>query len=255
MGRRPGSPATNGQELACGHNDWDHVRTRGGVANMRCRTCETRTTLLTTDDLYRHRCGAFRSPTGCHDGSACHLLHVHKGKQCLAERAEKFGDQVLDRVPRSQGGRAVGVRGDSKRVQQPLVVPRNRAARLATPREETYSISSPTTAIEAAPQPRTCVSPVCCSSSCEISDESVSEAFELEPGSRTTTGSGSGRRVSRRYWHTDDDLVHLFWTGNYSELSLARFAYTDDNISYESGCGWETEELLSNCLTGRSTTA
>eukprot|EP01065_Artemidia_motanka_P021914 TRINITY_DN2613_c0_g1_i1.p1 TRINITY_DN2613_c0_g1~~TRINITY_DN2613_c0_g1_i1.p1 ORF type:complete len:493 (+),score=155.62 TRINITY_DN2613_c0_g1_i1:80-1480(+) len=79
----------------CDHNDWDDVRTRKGAKILRCRACQSKWKL---PSARVPRCAHFLSGH-CERGSACSSVHVHKRKNNLVERFERFGDSVLRGVP------------------------------------------------------------------------------------------------------------------------------------------------------------
>eukprot|EP01059_Diplonema_ambulator_P003728 TRINITY_DN1343_c0_g1_i1.p1 TRINITY_DN1343_c0_g1~~TRINITY_DN1343_c0_g1_i1.p1 ORF type:complete len:128 (+),score=28.65 TRINITY_DN1343_c0_g1_i1:47-430(+) len=80
----------------CVHNDWDDVRTRHGYKLLRCRLCQGRWKLPSSEVP---RCMAFlhnRCAEAC-----CEMLHVRRKKSNIVERYEQFGDCVLKGVSRS----------------------------------------------------------------------------------------------------------------------------------------------------------
>eukprot|EP01065_Artemidia_motanka_P005887 TRINITY_DN12858_c0_g1_i1.p1 TRINITY_DN12858_c0_g1~~TRINITY_DN12858_c0_g1_i1.p1 ORF type:complete len:551 (+),score=130.19 TRINITY_DN12858_c0_g1_i1:101-1753(+) len=67
----------------CPHNEWDSVRTKQGVALLRCRVCSCpwRTVLSNRNGpALWHRCSAFDRGE-CTLGPACPALHVHRSKK------------------------------------------------------------------------------------------------------------------------------------------------------------------------------
>eukprot|EP01064_Diplonema_japonicum_P023238 TRINITY_DN3367_c1_g2_i1.p1 TRINITY_DN3367_c1_g2~~TRINITY_DN3367_c1_g2_i1.p1 ORF type:complete len:321 (+),score=41.00 TRINITY_DN3367_c1_g2_i1:38-964(+) len=68
----------------CLHNLWDNVRSKRGVALLRCRTCVSQWKIPVTEFT---RCMKFLSEEGCHLGTLCKNLHVHARKLCYEERA------------------------------------------------------------------------------------------------------------------------------------------------------------------------
>eukprot|EP01064_Diplonema_japonicum_P000138 TRINITY_DN10081_c0_g1_i8.p1 TRINITY_DN10081_c0_g1~~TRINITY_DN10081_c0_g1_i8.p1 ORF type:complete len:271 (+),score=35.06 TRINITY_DN10081_c0_g1_i8:42-815(+) len=65
----------------CAHNSWDLVRTKKGVALLRCRTCVSQWKLSIFDVS---KCKKFYSDEGCPKGDSCRHLHVHARKKCQA---------------------------------------------------------------------------------------------------------------------------------------------------------------------------
>eukprot|EP01064_Diplonema_japonicum_P000132 TRINITY_DN10081_c0_g1_i1.p1 TRINITY_DN10081_c0_g1~~TRINITY_DN10081_c0_g1_i1.p1 ORF type:complete len:266 (+),score=61.71 TRINITY_DN10081_c0_g1_i1:57-800(+) len=65
----------------CLHNLWDSVRTKKGVALLRCRTCVSQWKLSIFDVS---KCKKFYSDEGCPKGDSCRHLHVHARKKCQA---------------------------------------------------------------------------------------------------------------------------------------------------------------------------
>ena len=78
----------------CEHNDWDDVRTRKGYKVLRCRECQKKWKLLSSNVP---RCMPFLHDC-CDKAEACPLLHVRRKKHTISERYEKFGDTVLEGV-------------------------------------------------------------------------------------------------------------------------------------------------------------
>ena len=91
------TPSTADAEVEvrpCSHNDWDDVRTRKGFKVLRCRECQKKWKLLSSNVP---RCMPFLHDC-CDKGEDCPLLHVRRKKHTISERYEKFGDQVLEGV-------------------------------------------------------------------------------------------------------------------------------------------------------------
>eukprot|EP00756_Hemistasia_phaeocysticola_P022767 Hpha_TRINITY_DN15854_c1_g4::TRINITY_DN15854_c1_g4_i1::g.188033::m.188033 len=87
---RPSEPPSG--QCPCTHNSWDDVRTRRHAKMLRCRVCQGKWRLPSTTVP---RCRAFFDGH-CSMGERCQLLHVHKKKQGVQERLDKFGPLVLD---------------------------------------------------------------------------------------------------------------------------------------------------------------
>eukprot|EP01064_Diplonema_japonicum_P010947 TRINITY_DN181_c0_g1_i10.p1 TRINITY_DN181_c0_g1~~TRINITY_DN181_c0_g1_i10.p1 ORF type:complete len:242 (+),score=37.76 TRINITY_DN181_c0_g1_i10:116-841(+) len=62
----------------CLHNLWDSVRTKKGVALLRCRTCVSQWKLPASTII---RCKKFVTEAGCFHGAACTSLHIHARKK------------------------------------------------------------------------------------------------------------------------------------------------------------------------------
>ena len=80
----------------CPHNSWDNVRAKKGGATLRCRVCQVQWKTSLSDLT---RCTAFMKGQ-CNLDKNCSNIHVHGKKQSLTERVDKFGNDVLVRVPR-----------------------------------------------------------------------------------------------------------------------------------------------------------
>eukprot|EP01064_Diplonema_japonicum_P012868 TRINITY_DN20218_c0_g1_i1.p1 TRINITY_DN20218_c0_g1~~TRINITY_DN20218_c0_g1_i1.p1 ORF type:complete len:309 (+),score=75.57 TRINITY_DN20218_c0_g1_i1:65-991(+) len=80
----------------CPHNSWDNVRAKKGGATLRCRVCQTQ---WKTSLSELTRCNAFIKGQ-CVLERNCPNIHVHGKKQSLSERVDKFGSDVLVRVPK-----------------------------------------------------------------------------------------------------------------------------------------------------------
>eukprot|EP01060_Flectonema_neradi_P032263 TRINITY_DN5099_c0_g1_i1.p1 TRINITY_DN5099_c0_g1~~TRINITY_DN5099_c0_g1_i1.p1 ORF type:complete len:370 (+),score=71.79 TRINITY_DN5099_c0_g1_i1:61-1170(+) len=80
----------------CPHNSWDNVRAKKGGATLRCRICQVQWKTSLSDLT---RCTAFMKGQ-CTLEKNCPNIHVHGKKQSLTERVDKFGNDVLVRVPR-----------------------------------------------------------------------------------------------------------------------------------------------------------
>eukprot|EP00756_Hemistasia_phaeocysticola_P016951 Hpha_TRINITY_DN15506_c7_g5::TRINITY_DN15506_c7_g5_i1::g.105737::m.105737 len=78
-------------ERPCLHNQWDDVRTRKSSKILRCRVCQRKWKLPSSNVP---RCVGFLKGE-CDLGSKCDRLHVFKKKVAVEERVERFGPQIL----------------------------------------------------------------------------------------------------------------------------------------------------------------
>eukprot|EP01064_Diplonema_japonicum_P038652 TRINITY_DN942_c1_g1_i1.p1 TRINITY_DN942_c1_g1~~TRINITY_DN942_c1_g1_i1.p1 ORF type:complete len:178 (+),score=50.54 TRINITY_DN942_c1_g1_i1:57-536(+) len=78
----------------CDHNDWDDVRTRKGYKVLRCRECQQRWKIPSTNVP---RCMAFFNDC-CLKDVHCEYLHVRRKKNSIIERFQRFGEKVLEGV-------------------------------------------------------------------------------------------------------------------------------------------------------------
>eukprot|EP01059_Diplonema_ambulator_P004667 TRINITY_DN1437_c0_g1_i5.p1 TRINITY_DN1437_c0_g1~~TRINITY_DN1437_c0_g1_i5.p1 ORF type:complete len:144 (+),score=18.68 TRINITY_DN1437_c0_g1_i5:43-474(+) len=79
----------------CQHNDWDDVRTRKGYKVLRCRECQQRWKIPSTNVP---RCVAYFNGR-CQEGCGCVYLHVRWKKSAESEASAKDTVSVLDLVP------------------------------------------------------------------------------------------------------------------------------------------------------------
>eukprot|EP01064_Diplonema_japonicum_P010531 TRINITY_DN1777_c0_g4_i1.p1 TRINITY_DN1777_c0_g4~~TRINITY_DN1777_c0_g4_i1.p1 ORF type:complete len:290 (+),score=51.74 TRINITY_DN1777_c0_g4_i1:61-930(+) len=70
----------------CLHNLWDSVRTKKGIALLRCRTCVSQWKLVASDIM---KCRRFLSEQGCPLGTLCDNLHIHARKKTFEDRVVK----------------------------------------------------------------------------------------------------------------------------------------------------------------------
>lgn len=78
-------------ERPCLHNEWDDVRTRKSSKILRCRVCQRKWKLPSSNVP---RCVGFLKGE-CDLGAKCDRLHVFKKKVAVEERVERFGPQIL----------------------------------------------------------------------------------------------------------------------------------------------------------------
>eukprot|EP01059_Diplonema_ambulator_P012180 TRINITY_DN22407_c0_g1_i1.p1 TRINITY_DN22407_c0_g1~~TRINITY_DN22407_c0_g1_i1.p1 ORF type:complete len:168 (+),score=35.21 TRINITY_DN22407_c0_g1_i1:37-504(+) len=81
-------------QTPCGHNSWDTVRIRRGLATLRCRLCQKQ--WKCKQNKVPH-CKRFYDEGECDGG--CNAVHVHQFKQNLKERLEIHGSSILENVP------------------------------------------------------------------------------------------------------------------------------------------------------------
>eukprot|EP01062_Namystynia_karyoxenos_P027396 TRINITY_DN2102_c0_g1_i2.p1 TRINITY_DN2102_c0_g1~~TRINITY_DN2102_c0_g1_i2.p1 ORF type:complete len:249 (+),score=26.62 TRINITY_DN2102_c0_g1_i2:99-845(+) len=92
----------------CTHNNWDNVRMKDYISNLRCRDCQK---IWKVHCAYRDRCADFDAGK-CDLGPLCPHTHINRRKEPLEERLARFGDKIGG--PRSgpkNPVRAYGARG------------------------------------------------------------------------------------------------------------------------------------------------
>eukprot|EP01064_Diplonema_japonicum_P038767 TRINITY_DN9507_c0_g1_i2.p1 TRINITY_DN9507_c0_g1~~TRINITY_DN9507_c0_g1_i2.p1 ORF type:complete len:298 (+),score=77.14 TRINITY_DN9507_c0_g1_i2:54-947(+) len=70
-------------ERPCLHNYWDSVRTKKGVALLRCRKCVSQWKIAAAEIV---KCKRFLTEQGCSHGDTCEHFHINAKKKAYEER-------------------------------------------------------------------------------------------------------------------------------------------------------------------------